>query len=75
MAAVMTGTLGLAAPVALTAMAAPSSLPLIMNKPSLTGFDVGAPALAGKLIQSAQEITVVAGGEDIWGPRDRKSVV
>jgi len=70
MAAVMTGTLGLAAPVALTAMAAPSSLPLIMNKPSLTGFDVGAPALAGKLIQSAQEITVVAGGEDIWGPRD-----
>ncbi len=70
MAAVMTGTLGLAAPVALTAMAAPSSLPLIMNKPSLTGFDVGAPALAGKLIQSAQEITIVAGGEDIWGPRD-----
>ena len=66
----MSSALGLTAPVALTAMAASSSLPLIMNKPSLTGFDVGAPGLAGKLIQSAQEITIVAGGEDIWGPRD-----
>jgi hypothetical protein len=41
-----------------------------MNQPSLTGIDIGSPRLPGKLIQSSQGITVVAGGEDIWGTRD-----
>ncbi len=41
-----------------------------MNQPSLTGLDIGSPRLPGKLIQSSQSITIIAGGEDIWGVRD-----
>ena len=37
-----------------------------MNTPSLTGIDVGSPRLPGRLIQSSQDITIVAGGEDTF---------
>ena len=41
-----------------------------MNQPCLAGIDIGSPRLPGKLIQSSQSITIIAGGEDIWGVRD-----
>jgi len=41
-----------------------------MNPPSLTGRDVGSPRLPGATKQSGASITLVAGGEDIWGTRD-----
>ncbi len=66
----MGGALGPAASAALFSIITPPSLSLTMNKPSLTGIDIGSPRLAGKLSLSSRDITIVAGGEDIWGARD-----
>jgi len=41
-----------------------------MNTPSLAGVDVGYPKRSGTTKQSAANLEVIAGGEDIWGDRD-----
>lgn len=41
-----------------------------MNTLSLAGFDVGHPRLRGATRQSAGDVEIVAGGQDIWGARD-----
>ncbi len=41
-----------------------------MNTLSLAGSDVGSPRLRGTTQQSATDVEIVAGGEDIWGTRD-----
>jgi len=41
-----------------------------MTIPPLTGIDIGSPRRPGATRLSPRDITVVAGGEDIWGTQD-----
>ncbi|WP_035615382.1 LamG-like jellyroll fold domain-containing protein [Haloferula sp. BvORR071] len=38
---------------------------------SFTGQDIGSPILAGSTTRDGDQVTIVAGGDDIWGNNDR----
>ncbi len=48
------------------------NVPIAIAAPgNFTGADVGAPALAGSTVRAGNELTISAGGADIWGTADQ----